>query len=188
MKNRNITRSEFLAWIGRAAAALCLGGVFTALVRRKATAAGTVWQIDPDKCTQCGQCATHCVLDQSAVKCFQEFRMCGYCNLCPGFFLPQPPALNEGAENQMCPTGAIQRRFVDDPYYEYQIDKDLCTACGKCVRGCRLFGNGSFYLQVSHDICKNCNECAIAAACPSDAFVRLPASSPYVDRLGGGRT
>jgi Na+-translocating ferredoxin:NAD+ oxidoreductase subunit B len=28
---------------------------------------GTVWQLDPAKCTQCGRCATHCVLAPSAV-------------------------------------------------------------------------------------------------------------------------
>jgi hypothetical protein len=31
----------------------------------------------------------------------------------------------------------------------------------------------------------NCNECAIAAACPADAFIRLPTDHPYViKRLG----
>jgi len=38
--------------------------------------------------------------------------------------------------------------------------------------------NGSLYLQVRHDVCVNCNECAIAVACPAQAFVRVPASSP----------
>ena len=38
--------------------------------------------------------------------------------------------------------------------------------------------NGSLYLQVRHDRCQNCNECSIAIACPTQAFVRLPASSP----------
>ena len=33
---------------------------------------------------------------------------------------------------------------------------------------------------VRHDRCVNCNECAIAQVCPADAFVRLPASDPYI--------
>jgi len=28
-----------------------------------------VWQIDPHLCIQCGNCATYCVLEESAVKC-----------------------------------------------------------------------------------------------------------------------
>jgi electron transport complex protein RnfB len=43
-----------------------------------------------------------------------------------------------------------------------------------------MFGNGSLYLQVKHNLCVHCNECAIATACPSDAFRRVPASDPYL--------
>ena len=39
----------------------------------------------------------------------------------------------EAAENQACPTGAITRRFVETPYYEYTIDEELCNGCGKCA-------------------------------------------------------
>jgi len=178
-----LTRQEFLARLGRGASLLLLGGAAGGLAARKVRA-GQVWQIDPQKCIQCGQCATHCVLDQSAVKCFHTFAMCGYCELCTGFFEPEPDALDEGAENQLCPVGAIQRRFVEDPYYEYVIDEKRCLGCGRCVKGCRQFGNGSLYLQVRHDVCLNCNQCSIAAACPSHAFVRLPASAPYIPRPG----
>jgi len=76
--------------------------------------------------------------------------------------------------------GAIQRKFVEDPYYEYTIDEALCIGCAKCVDGCNRFGNGSLYLQVRHDRCLNCNECSIARVCPSDAFRRVPASHPYL--------
>jgi electron transport complex protein RnfB len=48
------------------------------------------------------------------------------------------------------------------------------------VKGCQAFGNGSLYLQVRHDRCLNCNECSIAARCPADAFVRIPAGKPYI--------
>jgi electron transport complex protein RnfB len=140
----------------------------------------TVWQIDPQKCIACGRCGTECVLGTSAVKCVHAFAMCGYCKLCTGFFEPEPNALNTGAENQLCPTGAIKRTFVEDPYYEYTIDEKLCIGCGMCVRGCGAFGNGSLFLQVRHDRCVNCNECSIATACPAQAYVRVPADKPYI--------
>lgn len=139
-----------------------------------------VWQIDPHKCVMCGNCASHCVLEESAVKCVQSYPMCGYCKLCTGYFDPSPIALDTGAENQLCPTGAIIRTFVEDPYYDYTIDESLCIGCAKCVKWCEAFGNASLYLQVRHDRCVNCNECAIAAACPSEAFVRVPAGEPYL--------
>ena len=141
-----------------------------------------VWQIDPAKCNACGNCATHCVLKTSAVKCVHAFVMCGYCELCTGFFEPQPNALNTGAENQLCPTGAIRREHVEppSPYFEYHIDEPLCIGCGRCVKGCNAFGNGSLFLQVRHDRCLNCNQCSIAAACPAEAFQRVPASRPYL--------
>lgn len=180
---KRLTREEFLTRCGRAASFLALGGV-AGLAALKVQSGEKVWQIDPNKCNQCGQCASHCVLDQSAVKCFHSFPMCGYCELCTGFFDPQPNALTEGAENQLCPVGAIKRRFVEDPYYEYVIDEGLCVGCGRCVQGCRQFGNASLYLQVRHDVCLNCNECSIAAACPADAFYRTDANTPYFSRPG----
>jgi electron transport complex protein RnfB len=88
--------------------------------------------------------------------------------------------VDSAAENQLCPTSAIVRTFVEDPYYEYTIDEDLCIGCGVCVKGCASFGNGSLYLQVKHDLCVNCNECAIARACPAHAFRRVPADQPYI--------
>lgn len=139
-----------------------------------------LWQIDPRKCTQCGRCATHCVLSESAVKCAHSYSMCGYCKLCFGYFQPGANALTEAAENQVCPTGAIKRKFVEDPYFEYSIDESLCIGCAKCVAGCNTFGNGSLHMQVIQDRCLNCNDCAIARACPGDAFVRTPVDKPYM--------
>jgi Na+-translocating ferredoxin:NAD+ oxidoreductase subunit B len=143
---------------------------------------GLVWQLDPAKCTQCGQCATECVLNPSAVKCVHAFKVCGYCELCFGHYKPgvQQGSLDESAEKQICPTGAIKRSAVDATYYEYSIDEALCNGCSKCVLGCTSFGNGSLFLQVRHDRCVNCNECSIARACPADAFRRVPASQPYL--------
>jgi electron transport complex protein RnfB len=87
--------------------------------------------------------------------------------------------LTTGGENQLCPTSAIKRNFVEDPFFEYSIDEDLCIGCGKCVKGCSSFGNGSLHLQINHDLCVNCNECAIARMCPSDAISRVPSDKPY---------
>ena len=178
-EHKPVSRRELLGNGLRGACLVGIGGATVALASR-AGRKGTVWQIDPNKCVACGNCATYCVLDPSAVKCVHSFAMCGYCELCTGFFEPEPNALNAGAENQLCPTGAIRRSFVEDPYYEYTIDEPLCIGCGKCVKGCTTFGNGSLFLQVRHDRCVNCNECAIAAACPSEAFVRVPADQPYL--------
>ena len=166
----------------RIVGALGLGGAAGLLGLRKGRAEDTVWQIDPDKCISCGNCATHCVLDFSAVKCVHAFPMCGYCKLCFGYFQPGAKRLNKSAENQICPTGAITRKFVEHPYYQYTIDEGLCNGCGKCVKGCNLFGNGSLSLQVSHDICLNCNECSIAKACPSKAYKRVPQDKPYIKK------
>ncbi|MBL7153515.1 MAG: ferredoxin [Phycisphaerae bacterium] len=160
----------------------CLAGLggLGGYLAGKTTAGDTVWQIDPYTCIACGNCATYCVLEESAVKCVQVYELCGYCDYCPGFHEPGAIALDWGAENELCPTGAIQRKFIEEPYFDYTIDESLCNGCGKCVKGCAAFGNGSFFLQVRHDRCLNCNECSIAAACPSRAFKRVPADSPYL--------
>ena len=162
----------------RGAVALGIGG----LAARLALGGGDkkVWQIDPAKCTACGKCATACVLKGSAVRCVHAFAMCGYCDFCTGFLIPEPSARSSAAENQLCPTGAITRSFVQDPYYQYTIDETLCIGCGKCVKGCGDHGNGSLFLQVRHNRCVNCNECSIAAVCPADAFRRVSAASPYI--------
>jgi len=139
-----------------------------------------VWQLDPQKCVQCGRCATHCVLNPSAVKCIHSYAICGYCDLCGGYLQPGAKSRDTGAESQLCPVSAIKRTYIEDPYFQYTIDEDLCVGCGKCVKGCGLFGNGSLYLQVKHDLCVNCNECAIARSCPAQAFQRVPAEQPYL--------
>ena len=176
------SRRDFLAGLGRGAALLGLGGLAGAAAVRSG-GEELLWQIDPFKCVKCGRCATHCVLDVSAVKCYQDFPLCGYCQICFGFVRPdRPDSLKNStaAENQLCPTAAITRRWIESVYYEYTIDETLCNGCAKCVDECERRGNASFYLQVRHDRCLNCSECSIAIACPADAFVRLPAHSPYL--------
>ena len=187
------TRRTVLGWIARAAAAVGLGGLVGRLLltdRDSAAAktAGYLWQIDPAKCIHsrpgspgdCGRCQIECVLSESAVKCVHAYAVCGYCELCSGYFPPDPVELTTAAENQLCPTGAIQRSFVEDPYYEYAIDEPVCIGCGKCVTGCNAFGNGSLFLQIRHDRCVNCNDCTIARACPAGAITRIRADRPYI--------
>jgi electron transport complex protein RnfB len=172
------TRFEFLRHGAAQLTALALGllgGLSVFGARRK----NTVWQIDPMKCVQCERCATECVISPSAVKCVQSYPICGYCQLCFGYFQPNAPQLTSAAENQLCPTGAIERLFVEEPYWEYNIDENACIGCAKCVKACEMFGNASFYLQVRQDLCLNCNNCSIAMKCPSGAWERVPSDQPY---------
>ncbi len=174
------SRRQLLRTGVRGACVVGLGGV-AGVLATGAAAEETLWQIDPNKCITCGNCATYCVLEPSAVKCVHAFAMCGRCNFCFGYYETKPGVdPGDGAEHQICPLGAIKRTLLRDPYYEYTIDEELCIGCGKCVKGCEAFGNGSLFLQVRHDRCLNCNECSIAAACPSGAFVRVPAERPYL--------
>ncbi|MCA9185288.1 MAG: 4Fe-4S binding protein [Pirellulaceae bacterium] len=175
-------RRKFLQNGLRISGVLAAGTFGGFLAGRRGKAEATRWQIDPDKCVGCNNCATQCVLAESAVKCLQCFDMCGYCDVCTGYFSMNYLSLDTAAESQMCPTGAIARQFIEEKagqrFFEYTIDESLCIGCGKCVKGCALM-NGSLYLQVMHDRCVNCNECAIAVSCPTQAFDRLPANRPY---------
>jgi electron transport complex protein RnfB len=175
-----LRRRDFLRDATRGAAVVGLTATAAALLPKGAKAEEEVWQINPHKCTECGKCETHCVLKPSAVKAVHAFGLCGFCDLCTAYFKPEPFELHEGAENHMCPTDAIERRYVEEPYYEYKIDEDHCVGCAKCVDGCRTYGNGSMHLQIQHDICVDCDSCSINNACPSDAFVKVPASNPYL--------
>lgn len=177
-----IDRRRFVGDALRVVGVGTIAGAAGILAMRLGRADAGLWQIDPQKCVACGNCATHCVLDKSAVVCKHSFAMCGYCNLCTGYFEPDAAELTTGAENQLCPTGAILRAFVEDPYYEYKIDEPKCIGCGKCVKGCTAFGNGSLYLQIDQHRCKHCNECAIAVACPSQAIRRVPTAEAYLPK------
>ena len=176
-----INRRAFVADGFRAAGVVGLGGAAVFLAAKHGKAERLVWQIDPDKCIACDRCQTKCVLDLSAAKSVQCFALCGYCDVCTGYFPTKNFVLATGAENQLCPTGAISRKFIEENggerFFEYTIDESLCIGCGKCVLGCRLM-NGSLYMQIRHDRCVNCNECAIAIACPTQAIRRVPSSSP----------
>ncbi|MFN8210353.1 MAG: ferredoxin [Bacteroidales bacterium] len=180
-KNKYQSRRDFVRAAGRIIVASPLV-IIPVYLAKKTNVKGYVWQIDPNKCTMCGQCKTNCVLTPSASKCTHAYKMCGYCDLCGGYLRQGTKVIGTGAENQMCPTGAIKRKFIEEPYFEYSIDEKLCDGCAKCVKGCVDFGNGSLYMQIRHDICVNCNECSIARTCPSNAVIRVPADKPYLER------
>jgi electron transport complex protein RnfB len=82
----------------------------------------------------------------------------------------------------MCPTGAITRTFVEEPFFEYTVDEDLCDGCAKCVKGCKDFGNGSLYMQIKQDLCVNCNDCSIARNCPANAVSRYSDDQQYIKK------
>jgi len=178
-EDRTYQRREFINKSVRVTLGVAVAGTAALSLARSKGTREYVWQIDPFKCTQCGRCATECVMSESAVKCIHAYDLCGYCDLCGGYLKPGA-RLETGAENQLCPTSAIQRRFIEEPYFEYVVDEELCIGCAKCVKGCSAFGNGSLHLQIRHDRCLNCNQCSIASNCPSDAISRVPASEPYL--------
>ncbi len=182
-KTVQLSRRSFLKSSAIATGVAALGSVAGLAMGKKGTPEARVWQIDPDKCTQCGRCADACVLTPSAVKCVHAYDVCGYCNLCGGYHRAGVKVTDTAAENQLCPTAAIKRTFIEDPYYRYDIEEELCIGCAKCVKGCGAFGNGSLYLQIRHDRCVHCNQCAIASVCPSNAIAQVPADRPY--RLRG---
>lgn len=186
-KHKSKNRREFIKDGIRTVLSLSLGGTL-GLAAGNLRARNTVWQLDPLKCVQCDRCATECVLDLSAVKCVHAHDMCGHCNLCGGYHRPGAKIQDTAAEHQLCPTGAIERNFIEEPYYSYTIIEEKCIGCAKCVKGCNAFGNSSLYLQVRHDRCLNCNECTIAKACPSDAFKQVPSDQAYMLKGKQGST
>jgi electron transport complex protein RnfB len=172
--NSPVSRRRFLQLCGSVVAGTSVAVVTgVSVARMSERKPDCFWQIDPAKCTFCGRCENNCVLPVSAVKCIHAHRVCGYCDLCGGYYRTNVKDLNTAAENLICPTGAIYRKYVEDPYFEYTVDESLCNACGKCAKGCNAFGNGSLYLQVKQDLCANCNECQISMVCPSNAIQRV---------------
>ena len=86
-KNSPIKRREFFKLCGSVVAGGTILAVAGGMARRvEGTEASLFWQIDPNVCTQCGRCETHCVLPVSAVKCIHANKVCGYCDLCGGYY------------------------------------------------------------------------------------------------------
>ncbi|MDR3707138.1 MAG: 4Fe-4S binding protein [Capsulimonadaceae bacterium] len=177
--DKQASRRRFLRDGARLGCAALLAGA-TGLICGHAAEGETVWQIDPERCTQCGNCSRECVLTPSAVKCVHAFALCGYCRLCFGLLRDKRTGDVAAAEDSRCPVDAIRRRPVEDPYYEISIDEERCLGCARCVMGCAQFGNGSLFIQIRHDRCLDCNECLAALHCPSQAIRRVPASHPYI--------
>jgi len=155
-------------------------GVIAVGLTTRSVAGKTIWQLDTSKCVQCGNCAINCVKQVSAVKCVHVMDMCGYCDLCSGYLRAGTQELDTAAENRLCPTNAISRKFIEEPYFEYHIDEELCNGCGKCVKNCGAFGNGSLQLQIQQSLCLNCNQCSIAMKCPAQAFSRVNTEEAYI--------
>lgn len=180
-KDKKLKRRDFLNKGIRAGIGVGLGMIAVDLSTRSVSGKA-IWQLDPSKCIQCDLCRTECVLQTSAVKCVHVTDMCGYCDLCSGYLRPSVKDLDTAAENRLCPTGAIVRKFVEEPFFEYTIVEELCNGCAKCAKNCGAFGNGSLQLQVQQNLCVNCNQCSIARVCPGEAFSRVDGKSPYMLR------
>src|SRR4030042_4226423 len=180
-RNKYQSRRDFVGKAGRRLVSAPVVALPLILVK-KTSASGYVWQIDPFKCTTCGNCKTSCVQTPSASKCVHAYALCGYCDLCGGYQREGVMKISTAAESQLCPTGAITRKFIEEPFFEYTINEDICDGCAKCVKGCKDFGNGSLYMQIKQDLCVNCNDCAIARNCPSHAISRVPDALQYIPK------
>lgn len=166
-----MNRRDFINTAARGACLLAVGGVIARVATSTQDARGE-WVIDSAACQACGKCATHCVRKKSAVICRNDFVNCGQCTYCYGYEVASDDAF--APIDLVCPTGAIIRtpihivneeEGVDDYRYQYTIDEDKCTGCGKCVKRCKDRGNKTLHLVVRQDKCDGCNQCTIARSC-----------------------
>ena len=109
---RKTDRRGFVGDSFRVMGAVALSGATGFLAGKKGRGERYVWQIDPDECMACNNCTTYCVLDESAVKAVQCYPLCAMCDVCTGYLDLGYVSRDTGAENQLCPTGAIRRELV----------------------------------------------------------------------------
>ncbi len=188
-EKRQPDRRAFLADSLRVAGALGVGGAMAALAVRKGRLGKLVWQLDPAKCIACGNCATHCVLDESAVKCVHSFVMCGYCDLCTGYFRPATTTLNSGAENQLCPTGAIQRSLRRGPLFRVHDRRAVVHRLRQVREGVQrlrqrldLLAGAARPLSELQRVC-DCGGLPLAGLPPRPGRRSLPPEDPPAERL-----
>jgi Na+-translocating ferredoxin:NAD+ oxidoreductase subunit B len=174
-------RRSFLIWMGRGLCTAALGGATARILLQKRAGAECgqppgryAWQIDYDKCTFCGKCATACVRKPSAVKAVNDQTKCSNCVVCYGHIYNHHAPSNQIDEQpKVCPYNAVNRNLFSgglDGSYLYNIDDALCIGCGQCAKQCNTYGSRSMFLIIRPDLCLGCRECAIAKVCPSDAL------------------
>lgn len=132
---------------------------------------GESYQIDPEKCVACGNCAHNCVRqDIPAIQAINDQEKCGFCERCVAYFV-EPENGSETGENLVCPYKALTRTRVDEFKYRYTVDHSKCRGCGRCVKLCKKKGQSSLKLFVNENLCLHCKTCSAKAACPHSAFI-----------------
>jgi len=68
----------------------------------------------------------------------------------------------------ICPLGAIYSVFNPIALYHFEVDKELCTTCGKCKKACGM--DISVWKHPNDPECIRCGDCI--KACPEQAISR----------------
>ncbi len=179
-------RREYLRRAGHALGVLALGGATARILSTPSEEGDFIaqgrrfaWQINAEKCQQCGLCATSCVRNISAVKAINDPKKCSNCVVCHGHItnihIDSEKIKSEG--DRVCPHNAVVRKNFSggaDGLFLYSHDPALCVGCAQCVKHCTELGSRSMFLIIRPDLCLGCNECSIAVACPHDAIERIP--------------
>jgi electron transport complex protein RnfB len=185
-EKKDVSRRDFMRLGGRLAAGGVLGGIaWRALAgtdpefELEQPGVRYAWQIDPEKCSFCGKCASACVRQPSAVKAVNDQKKCSYCVICYGHISNKEidSVKVETDGHKVCPVDAVRRHNYSggpDGYFTYTIDHERCIGCGECAHACNGHGSKSLFLIIRPDLCLGCNQCQIALECPENAITRLP--------------
>ncbi len=194
VKDHQVDRRKFLLWTLRGTCFAGLAGVTGRILGTHQPDAPFVqpphrfgWQIQPEKCTYCGLCATACVRRPSAVKAVNDQKKCSNCVVCYGHIFEKriDSSKIDSHGTRVCPQDAVERKNYCgglDGYYLYGINHERCIGCAACVAECNRYGTKSMFLLIRPDLCLGCNECAIARVCPHQAIQRVPLF-PVTDQL-----